>query len=66
MHYVDPLFAHTEMAGDVRQGGILVGEACPPGFVIHSQDTFLQLYDRIKKVIARKGEVVVEVKEDMG
>ena len=50
----------------LRQGGILVGEACPPGFVIHSQDTFLQLYDRIKKVIARKGEVVVEVKEEMG
>lgn len=50
----------------LRQGGILVGEACPPGFVIHSQDTFLQLYDRIKKVIARKGEVVVEVVEEMG
>lgn len=50
----------------LRQGGILVGEACPPGFVIHSQDTFLQLFDRVKKVIARKGEVVVEVKEEMG
>lgn len=50
----------------LRQGGILVGEACPPGFVIHSQDTFLQLFDCVKKVIARKGEVVVEVKEEMG
>lgn len=50
----------------LRQGGILVGEACPPGFVIHSQDTFLQLFDRVNKVLRRGGEVVVEVKEEMG
>ena len=61
-----PMFQPGNGPFTLRQGGILVGEACPPGFVIHSQDTFLQLYDRIKKVIARKGEVVVEVKEDMG
>ena len=45
----------------LRQGGILVGEAHAPGFVLKSQERFLQLFDRIKKVIARKGEVVVEV-----
>ena len=61
-----PMFQPGNGPFTLRQGGILVGEACPPGFVIHSQDTFLQLYDRIKKVIARKGEVVVEVKEEMG
>ncbi len=49
----------------LRRGCILVGDACPPGFVIHSQSTFLQLYDRIKKVISRGGDVVVEVKEEM-
>ena len=61
-----PMFQPGNGPFTLRQGGILVGEACPPGFVIHSQDTFLQLYDRIKKVISRKGEVVVEVKEEMG
>ena len=50
----------------LRQGGILIGEAHAPGFVLRSQELFLQLFDRVKKVIARKGEVVVEVKEDMG
>lgn len=45
----------------LRQGGILVGEAHAPGFVLKSQERFLQLFDRIKKVIARKGEVVVDV-----
>ena len=45
----------------LRQGGILIGEAHAPGFVLKSQERFLQLFDRIKKVIARKGEVVVEV-----
>ena len=45
----------------LRQGGILVGEAHAPGFVLKSQERFLPLFDRIKKVIARKGEVVVEV-----
>lgn len=61
-----PMFQPGNGPFTLRQGGILVGEACPPGFVIHSQDTFLQLYDRIKKVIARKGKVVVEVVEEMG
>lgn len=61
-----PMFLPGNGPFTLRQGGILVGEACPPGFVIHSQDTFLQLYDRIKKVISRKGEVVVEVVEEMG
>lgn len=61
-----PMFQPGNGPFTLRQGGILVGEVCPPGFVIHSQDTFLQLYDRIKKVIARKGEVVVEVVEEMG
>ena len=45
----------------LRQGGILIGEAHAPGFVLKSQERFLQLFDRVKKVIARKGEVVVEV-----
>lgn len=45
----------------LRQGGILVGEAHAPGFVLKSQERFLQLFDRVKKVIARKGEVVLEV-----
>ena len=67
LHAVNcPMFQPGNGPFTLRQGGILVGEACPPGFVIHSQDTFLQLYDRIKKVISRKGEVVVEVKEEMG
>lgn len=61
-----PMFQPGNGPFTLRQGGILVGEACPPGFVIHSQDIFLQLYDRIKKVISRKGEVVVEVVEEMG
>lgn len=46
----------------LRRGGILVGEACPPGFVTHSQATFLQLYDRVKKAMGRKKEVRVEVR----
>lgn len=67
LHAVNcPMFQPGNGPFTLRQGGILVGEACPPGFVIHSQDTFLQLYDRIKKVIARKGEVVLEVVEEMG
>lgn len=61
-----PMFQPGNGPFTLRQSGILVGEACPPGFVIHSQDTYLQLYDRIKKVISRKGEVVVEVVEKMG
>ncbi len=67
LHAVNcPMFQPGNGPFTLRQGGILVGEACPPGFVIHSQDTFLQLYDRIKKVISRKGEVVVKVVEEMG
>lgn len=50
----------------LRKGGILIGEAHAPGFVLRSQELFLQLFDRVNKVIARKGEVVVEVKEEMG
>ncbi len=50
----------------LRKGGILIGEAHAPGFVLRSQELFLQLFDRVKKVIARNGEVVVEVKEEMG
>lgn len=50
----------------LRKGGILIGEAHAPGFVLRSQELFLLLFDRVKKVIARKGEVVVEVKEEMG
>ena len=61
-----PMFQPGNGPFTLRQGGILVGDACPPGFVIHSQDTYLQLYDRIKKVISRKGEVVVEVVEKKG
>ena len=45
----------------LRQGGILIGEAHAPGFVLKSQERFLQLYDRIKKVIARGGEVVIKI-----
>lgn len=45
----------------LRQGGILIGEAHAPGFVLKSQERFLQLFDRIKKVIARGGEVVIKI-----
>ena len=45
----------------LRQGGILIGEAHAPGFVLRSQELFLQLFDRVKKVIARKGEVVIRI-----
>ena len=50
----------------LRQGGILIGEAHAPGFVLRSQELFLQLFDRVNKVLRRGGEVVVEVKEEMG
>ena len=50
----------------LRQGGILIGEAHAPGFVLRSQELFLQLFDRGNKVLRRGGEVVVEVKEEMG
>ena len=50
----------------LRKGGILFGEAHAPGFVLRSQELFLQLFDRVNKVLRRGGEVVVEVKEEMG
>ena len=50
----------------LRKGGILIGEAHAPGFVLRSQEFFLQLFDRVNKVLRRGGEVVVEVKEEMG
>lgn len=45
----------------LRQGGILIGEAHAPGFVLKSQERFLQLFDRVKKAMVRGSEVVVEV-----
>lgn len=45
----------------LRQGGILIGEACPPGFVLRSQELFLQLFDRVNKVLRRGGEVVIRI-----
>ena len=45
----------------LRKGGILIGEAHAPGFVLRSQERFLQLFDRVKKAMVRGSEVVVEV-----
>ena len=45
----------------LRQGGILVGEAHPPGFVLKSQERFLQLFDRVSKMLRRGGEVVIKI-----
>ena len=45
----------------LRQGGILIGEAHAPGFVLKSQERFLQLFDRIKKAMVRGSEVVVVI-----
>ena len=45
----------------LRQGGILVGEAHAPGFVLKSQERFLQLFDRVKKAMVRGSEVVVVI-----
>lgn len=45
----------------LRQGGILIGEAHAPGFVLRSQERFLQLYDRVKKAMVRGSEVVVVI-----
>ena len=50
----------------LRHGGILIGEAHAPGFVLRSQELFLQLFDRVKKAMVRGSEVVVEVGEEMG
>ena len=45
----------------LRQGGILIGEAHAPGFVLKSQERFLQLFDRVKKAMVRGSEVVVVI-----
>lgn len=45
----------------LRQGGILVGEAHAPGFVLKSQERFLQLFDRFSKMLRRGGEVVIKI-----
>ena len=45
----------------LRQGGILVGEAHAPGFVLKSQELFLQLFDRVSKMLRRGGEVVIKI-----
>lgn len=45
----------------LRQGGILVGEAHAPGFVLKSQERFLQLFDRVSKMLRRGGEVVIKI-----
>ena len=45
----------------LRKGGILIGEAHAPGFVLRSQELFLQLFDRVNKVLRRRGEVVIRI-----
>ena len=45
----------------LRQCGILVGEAHAPGFVLKSQERFLQLFDRVSKMLRRGGEVVIKI-----
>lgn len=45
----------------LRQGGILIGEAHAPGFVLKSQELFLQLFDRVSKMLRRGGEVVIKI-----
>ena len=45
----------------LRKGGILIGEAHAPGFVLKSQERFLQLFDRVKKAMVRGSEVVVVI-----
>lgn len=45
----------------LRQGGILVGDAHAPGFVLKSQERFLQLFDRVSKMLRRGGEVVIKI-----
>lgn len=46
----------------LRKGGILIGEAHAPGFVLRSQELFLQLFDRVNKVLRRRGEVIIRIK----
>ena len=45
----------------LRQGGILIGEAHAPGFVLKSQERFLQLFDRVSKMLRRGGKVVIKI-----
>lgn len=45
----------------LRRGGILIGEAHAPGFVLRSQELFLQLFDRVSKMLRRGGEVVIKI-----
>lgn len=45
----------------LRKGGILIGEAHAPGFVLRSQELFLQLFDHVNKVLRRGGEVVIRI-----
>ena len=45
----------------LRQGGILIGEAHAPGFVLKSQESFLQLFERVSKMLRRGGEVVIKI-----
>lgn len=44
------------------KGGILVGDAYEPGYVLDSQSLFTTLHERMKKAIWRGHEVVVEIK----
>lgn len=45
----------------LRRGGILIGEAHAPSFVLRSQELFLQLFDRVSKMLRRGGEVVIKI-----
>lgn len=46
---------------NLRQGGILVGEAHAPGYMLKSQEQFLQLYGRIQKAISRGKRVICNI-----
>ena len=45
----------------LRRGGILIGEAHATSFVLRSQELFLQLFDRVSKMLRRGGEVVIKI-----
>ncbi len=45
----------------LRRGGILIGEAHATSFVLRSQERFLQLFDRVSKMLRRGGEVVIKI-----
>lgn len=45
----------------LRRGGILIGEAHATCFVLRSQELFLQLFDRVSKMLRRGGEVVIKI-----